>query len=216
MQSFRISNKGTTRLFDSSILESLTRTHFFFPVILYYVIAAACIVYAALFTQLPFIRLVYLFPAGVFVFTLVEYLIHRFLFHHKPTNEKQEKLQYNFHGVHHEFPRDKDRLAMPPVVSLVIAAVFFFLFYLIMGEHVWLFYPGFTAGYATYLIIHFSVHRYRPPNNFLKYLWKHHSLHHYKSDEEAFSVSFPFWDVVFGTMPKGPVKGGDRLPDYNR
>jgi hypothetical protein len=61
-------------------------------------------------------------------FTLVEYLIHRYIFHFTPSNEGEEKLQYNIHGVHHEFPKDKDRLAMPPVLSILVAIFFFILF----------------------------------------------------------------------------------------
>jgi sterol desaturase/sphingolipid hydroxylase (fatty acid hydroxylase superfamily) len=218
MHQFRISNKGTAQLFESRILEKLTRTPFLFPVSLYYLIAAACIVYAALYAGVPMIRLTYLFPLGLLTFTLVEYLIHRYVFHFTPVNEKQEKIQYSIHGVHHEFPRDKDRLAMPPVISIGVAFLFFVIFYLLLGKLVWLFYPGFTAGYSTYLVIHYAVHRYRPPSNFLKYLWKHHSLHHYKSDESAFSVSFPFWDILFKTMPAVTSKkedAADKLPDYH-
>lgn len=218
MAQSRISNTGTARLFESRLLEKLTRTSFLVPVSLYYIIAVACIAYAAFYTEQQLIRLLYLFPLGMITFTLVEYLIHRFIFHFEPENKKQEKLKYNIHGVHHEFPKDKDRLAMPPVISLLVAMVFFFLFYALMGQTVWLFFSGFSAGYSTYLVIHYAVHRYRPPANFLKYLWKHHSLHHYKSDEAAFSVSLPIWDILFKTMPVVSSKkeeAAEKLPDYN-
>jgi len=219
MDQFRISNKGTARLFESRLLESLTRTRFMFPVTLFYIIALVCIGYAAFCTDQPLIRLVYLFPLGMLTFTFVEYMIHRYLFHFNAVSEKEKKIKYNIHGVHHEFPKDKDRLAMPPMMSTSVAFVFFVFFYFTMGSAVWLFFPGFTAGYSTYLIIHYAVHRYRPPNNFLKYLWKHHSLHHYKSDDYAFSVSLPIWDILFGTMPtpsaKKDIQAGNKLPDYN-
>ncbi|QQR96639.1 MAG: sterol desaturase family protein [Bacteroidota bacterium] len=51
---------------------------------------------------------------------------------------------------------------------------------------------------------------------FLSILWKHHSLHHYRSDNSAFSVSNPMWDYIFGTMPdKKSIQKGDKekLPD---
>ena len=150
--------------------------------------------------------IVILFPLGMVAFSLVEYLIHRFLFHFTPANEKQAQVKYSLHGVHHEFPRDKDRLAMPPLISLGVAGVFYLLFWLLLGDRVWLFFPGFVSGYSTYLIIHYAIHRFRPPANFLRYLWKHHSLHHYKSDDYAFSVSLPIWDVIFKTMPTASRK----------
>src|SRR5688572_1600763 len=179
MEPFRISNKGTTRLFESRLLERLTRTPLIFPVSLYYIISLACILYTAFYTNQPMLSILYLFPLGMVTFTPVEYLIHRYIFHFTPSNEGEEKLQYSIHGVHHEFPKDKDRLAMPPVISILVAAFFFLVFRLLMNESVWLFYAGFASGYSSYLVIHYAVHRYRPPSNFLKYLWKHHSLHHY-------------------------------------
>ena len=133
-------------------------------------------------------------------FTLVEYLIHRFLFHFNAETEKEKRIQYTIHGIHHEFPKDKDRLVMPPLVSIFLAIFFFFLFIVTINEKTWFFYSGFVASYSGYLLIHFAVHRYHPPKNFFKILWKHHALHHYKSTEGYYSVSFPFWDYLFGTV----------------
>lgn len=216
MKDFRISNKGSARLFGNSFLEKLTRTHFLTPVILYFFISGAGIYCGISFIGLNSWKLLYMFPAGMIAFTFVEYLIHRFIFHFRTENSQEEELQYKIHGVHHEFPRDKDRLVMPPLLSIVVAVMFFFLFRLLTGEQVWFYFAGFAAGYSTYLIIHYAVHRFRPPANFLKYLWKHHSLHHYQSTEAAFSVSFPLWDYLFGTMPdhkKGNEENRDKLPD---
>jgi len=108
---------------------------------------------------------------------------------------------------------------MPPLISIGLAVLFYLLFRLLAGDYVWLFFPGFLAGYSTYLVIHYAVHRYKPPRNFLKYLWKHNSLHHYKSDDYAFSVSLPAWDLLFGTMPKQKnavdKELAEKLPDHN-
>lgn len=202
MKEFSISNKGSARIFKNRILERLTRTHFIFPVLLFYSGSALSVAAGLQYSGLPWWEMLYMFPVGWLVFTLVEYAIHRFLFHFEATTEKQKKLKRSIHGVHHEYPRDKDRLVMPPLISLALALFFFLLFKWIVLEAVWYVYAGFLSGYSTYLIIHYAIHRYRPPRNFLGYLWKHHSLHHYYSDEAAFSVSFPLWDWFFGTMPE--------------
>jgi sterol desaturase/sphingolipid hydroxylase (fatty acid hydroxylase superfamily) len=105
---------------------------------------------------------------------------------------------------------------MPPVISIFLSAFFYELFFLTMGKPGWIFFAGFVAGYSTYLIIHYAVHSLRPPDNFLKYLWKHHSLHHYSSVNTAYSVSFPLWDILFGTMPAKNTErkaAGEKLPD---
>jgi hypothetical protein len=86
-------------------------------------------------------------------------------------------MQYLIHGVHHEFPKDKDRLAMPPLVSVTIATVLLLLFRVILGDLAFSFLPGFIVGYAYYLSVHYIVHVYQPPKNFFKVLWINHGIH---------------------------------------
>lgn len=204
MREVKIKNKGTTSLFENRLLEALTRTHFAFPVTLYLVVSVAILIYAGFYTQLEMWRALYMVPLGLITFSLVEYCIHRFVFHFHPTTEKGQQLKYKIHGVHHEYPKDKDRLVMPPVLSIVLATLFYGIFSFISGKYVLLFFPGFLSGYSIYLFIHYAVHRFRPPRNFLKVLWTHHALHHYKSEDTAFGVSMPAWDYLFGTMPAHP------------
>lgn len=201
MKNFKIVNQGSAQLYNNPFLERLTRTHFAVPVIFYFALALAILFYAHFTNRLAGFTILILYPLGVFSFSFVEYLIHRFIFHFNATSESAEEIQYHIHGIHHEFPRDKDRLVMPPVLSISIAVVFFTLFYFTMGKYTYAFFPGFISGYSFYLLIHYAVHALKPPRNFLKFWWKHHSLHHYKSNETAFSVSMPLWDYIFGTMP---------------
>jgi sterol desaturase/sphingolipid hydroxylase (fatty acid hydroxylase superfamily) len=195
----KISNTGSGLLFRNQWLERLTRTHFLFPVILYYVLSLAMILLAVFKVNQSITSLVVLFVSGMIAFTLIEYLIHRFLFHFPATTPRQKRLQYLIHGVHHEFPKDKDRLVMPPVLSILLAVLFYSLFRLLLKDNAFAFFAGFSAGYSTYLLIHYSVHRFRPPRNLLKILWKHHALHHYREEEGNYSVSLPVWDMVFGS-----------------
>ncbi|MEK0441073.1 MAG: hypothetical protein RL403_51, partial [Bacteroidota bacterium] len=123
-------------------------------------------------------------------------------FHMEPDTPLKDKLQYNVHGVHHDYPKDKDRLAMPPFVSAAYAAIFYLVFTLIMGDFALYFLPGFLVGYAGYLGVHYAVHAYNPPKNFLKVLWVNHAIHHYKDPDSSFGVSSPLWDYLLGTLPK--------------
>ena len=218
MEDYKISNKGTTALFKNPILESLTRTYFAVPVILFLVVGIIFAAFSYFAKAISIGNILLLFLAGVLFFTLIEYLIHRFVFHFNAETEKEKLLQYKIHGVHHHYPKDKDRLVMPPVLSVGISAAFFFVFGFTMSNYAYPFFAGFVSGYSLYLFIHYAVHRYRQPKNFLSFWWKHHSLHHYKSDERAFSVTNPLWDYIFGTMPdKKTIAQGDKekLPDYN-
>lgn len=201
-QDTNVYNSGTKEMFNNPIIERLTRTHFLVPIILYSSISIVAVVYCLTTNHIAWYNLVGLYIIGALFFSFIEYCLHRFLFHFNTTSDKQKKIQYNIHGVHHEFPKDKDRLVMPPVISVFLAAFFYFVFYFVLGEVHNAFFAGFIEGYCIYLTIHYAVHRFKTPRNFLKILWKHHSLHHYGRNDTAYAVSMPLWDYIFGTMPK--------------
>jgi len=194
--------KGSKELFKNRFFEKLTRTHISVPLIVFSIISSGLIYYGLDKTYISAFNTPLLFLAGFLAFTLIEYVMHRFLFHLIPKNEKQEKFAYTIHGVHHDYPKDKDRLAMPIPLSITLSTVFFFIYKLIMGNLVFAFLPGFLIGYASYLWVHYMVHAFQPPKNFWKILWVHHGIHHYKEPNRAFGVSSPLWDVIFRTMPK--------------
>lgn len=95
---------------------------------------------------------------------------------------------------------------MPPVLSLILATVFFVIYRAVLGDYTFGFLSGFLMGYTAYLGVHYSIHAFKVPNNFLKILWEHHLIHHYREPNRAFGVSSPLWDFVFGTMPKNNWK----------
>ncbi len=193
---------GTKKLSDNWLIERLTRTHISIPITLFFLYAGGLLYWSATYTSLSVPVTVAMFFIGTLAFTLVEYAMHRFLFHMDAKTERTKQMRYIMHGVHHDYPKDKDRLAMPPLASLTIATILLFGFRLIMQDYVFAFLPGFLIGYAGYLFVHFIVHAYRPPKNIFKVLWVHHGIHHYKDQAKAFGVSSPLWDYIFGTMPK--------------
>lgn len=199
-QKIRPKNSGTTQLFDNPILEALSRTHIAIPVSMFFVIGACLGWYAFTHTDLNYWLIGVLFFIGLVVFTFAEYWVHRSVYHLEPTTPRKVRFQYIMHGVHHEYPRDKTRLALPPFLAITVASVLFAVSFVLLGEASYAFFPGFIWGYAGYLIIHYCVHAYPPPKNFMRHLWINHSVHHYKHGEAIFGVSSPLWDYVFGTM----------------
>ena len=193
-------NKGTKQLFNNPILERLSRTHVSVPLAIFSVYAVSLLYWSTTHTSLSFWATVGMFIIGFLAFTWVEYIVHRYVFHMPTYTRWREKFQYTVHGVHHEFPKDKDRLAMPPLLSITIATILLLLFRLVMGDLVFSFLPGFLSGYSFYLSVHYMVHVYQPPKNYLKVLWINHSVHHYKHGEYIFGVSSPLWDYIYGTM----------------
>lgn len=197
-----ISESG--QIFKNPVLEALTKTHIAIPLTLFYGIAIGAVLWSIFGIGLDALGTGIMFLVGLFFFTLVEYTIHRYFYHMGTDSPRKARMQYVFHGIHHDHPRDKKRLALPPLMSIVLATLFIGLFRLVLGPYGFGFGGGFMMGYATYLLAHYAIHVYNPPKNFLRVIWKHHNLHHYVGDSGAFGVSTPLWDHVFGTMPVDP------------
>lgn len=193
-------NKGSKQLFNNPILEKLSRTHISIPLTIFFTYAGGLLYWNIQNTNLTPPITIILFCAGLLSFTWIEYMTHRHIFHLKPYTQLRAKLQYTIHGVHHEFPKDKDRLAMPPLLSITLSTILLLVFKVIMGDFVFAFLPGFLVGYALYLAVHYMVHAYPPPKNFFKALWINHGVHHYKDGQVVFGVSSPLWDYIYGTM----------------
>ncbi len=202
----KIKNKGQAQLFDNAYLETMTKTHpvviysMYVPVILFFLYFGYA--YKGLGIGMEAI----LFVAGALAWSLFEYVMHRWLFHMIADSPRARKVIYTMHGVHHEYPRDRERLFMPPVPSIVVACVLFSLQYWMMGAAALPFFAGFLLGYLLYGSMHFAIHAFAPPR-FLKALWRNHHLHHYKEPHAGFGVSSVLWDIVFGTVPKSSERG---------
>ena len=201
----KIHNKGQARLFKNQYLEYMTKTH---PLVIwgmYIPILGFMLYFSASVLGFSVSQITLTFIGGIFCWTLFEYSIHRFVFHFFAESERARKIVYVIHGNHHEYPRDKERLFMPPVPSLLLASSVFSLMYLVgylFGStgYVFAFFPGFVIGYLTYGTMHYAIHAWNPPFKWMKALWRNHHLHHYKNEELGFGVSSTLWDHIFGTM----------------
>ena len=188
-------------LFGNKFLDSLTRTHIAIPVSIFFIYAGGLIYWSLVVTQLQPWAVVSLFFGGWLFFTFVEYHAHKRLYHLEPTSEARKELSYKLHGIHHDFPKDKQRLAMPPIMSIILATTILGIFRLFLSKYAFATAAGFFVGYAAYLIVHYIVHIFHAPNNFLKALWTNHAIHHYQNDKIMFGVSSPLWDYVYGSLP---------------
>lgn len=196
----KIHNKGQARLFQNPALETLTKTH---PLVIwgmYLPVVVGLPVYASLNFEFNSTRIAVLFFLGVLFWTLFEYIMHRWVFHFISESERAQKIIYVLHGNHHHYPRDKERLFMPPIPSLILAVIVFSIMYLFMRENAYVFFPGFVFGYLLYGSMHYAIHAWNPPFKWMKPLWRNHHLHHYKDEGRGFGVSTTIWDRLFGTM----------------
>jgi sterol desaturase/sphingolipid hydroxylase (fatty acid hydroxylase superfamily) len=201
----KIHNKGQARLFRNGFLEQLTKTH---PLVIwgmYLPLIAYSLYFSIVLRQLGAGNTLLSFFSGIFFWSFFEYMIHRFAFHFGATSERAVKFVYLIHGNHHEYPRDRQRLFMPPVPSLIIASTLFMLQYAVasffgLQAMVFSFFSGFMLGYLIYASMHYAIHAWPPPFKWMKPLWRNHHLHHYKEEEMGFGVSSTLWDRLFGTM----------------
>ncbi len=198
-------HKGQATIFKNPILEKLTKTDLTSNVIVYGIIVLILLYVGIFIKKIPLLTFISIFVFALFFWTLAEYILHRYLFHWISESKLIQRFHFIMHGSHHLFPKDTDRILMPPVPGIIMATVLFGVFYVIfsiigMPLYTWAFFPGFFLGYLLYSFLHRATHVNKPPKKF-KFLWRHHSLHHFKYPDKAFGVSTTFWDKVFGTMP---------------
>ena len=196
---------GEAKIFKNPFLERLSKTNPTQNIIVYGLAIGLLIAYAVIQVNISSLAMLLLFITGMLFWTLSEYLLHRFLFHWVSESKFIQRFHFVMHGSHHQYPKDKSRLLMPPVPGLIMASVLFLFFYVIfmIVNMSWLtygFFPGFFTGYLMYSFVHRAIHTKKPPKHF-KHLWLHHNKHHFKYPNKAFGVSNRFWDRVFGTMP---------------
>jgi 4-hydroxysphinganine ceramide fatty acyl 2-hydroxylase len=196
-----VSNKDeTARMFKSDFMEAFSRVHYTVPMIIYIPVILVMLYLSIAVHHISALNIVGLFIGGIAVWTLAEYLLHRFVFHFNAKSEFGKKIHFIFHGVHHDYPSDSKRLVMPPSVSIPLAVLFFFIFRLIFGESLMLpFFAGFILGYLIYDISHYAIHHFNMHSKFWLAIKNHHMLHHYQDEYKGYGVSSPFWDYVFRT-----------------
>ncbi len=203
-----ISNsEESIRLFKSRWMELLSKVHFSVPLFIFIpVISVFC--YLAFSEGISIGAFALYFVIGLAVWTATEYLLHRFIFHYHPTSDWGKRIHFIFHGVHHDYPRDKKRLVMPPSASIPLATLFYFLFSLIFSKlNLFAFFPGFLLGYLIYDMLHYAMHHYNFKSGLMKRIKQHHMLHHYQDPEKGFGVSSSLWDEVLLTkFKKQPEK----------
>lgn len=194
-----------TRIFESDLLESMTRTHPAWPAVFWVPVTVMSLGYALREGTGIGVALG-LFLLGTLAWTLVEYWLHRIVFHYIPKSPAIRRFYYLVHQVHHD-QEEWDRLTAPVPLAMVIATPILAVLFLTLGPVLmWAFFAGFVVGYLAYDYIHFYTHFGKPKSRIGKGLRRRHQQHHHAYHERWFGVSSPLWDYVFGTA----VKRGER------
>ncbi len=168
----------------------------------FYIALVVCLLAITPSENISWLQILLLLIAGVFSWTLIEYGLHRFVFHYTAHSDFGKNFVYAAHLSHHENPRDTNRFFSGLLISLPIASVYLLLAWLVTGSlraTTYLF-TGLTVGYFCYEWLHFQAHHRRPRLRLFRYLRKYHLLHHYQTPKQRYGVTSPLLDVIFGTF----------------
>jgi sterol desaturase/sphingolipid hydroxylase (fatty acid hydroxylase superfamily) len=134
------------------------------------------------------------FAVAVTLWTLIEYLLHRYGLHHIPYIKEM-------HDYHHA--DERAMVGTPLWFSLLghIGAGFLPAWWLFGFANASAVSCGLMLGYLWYIGVHHAVHHWHPRHgSYLYALKRRHALHHHFDDTGNFGVSSGFWDVVFNTV----------------
>lgn len=196
------------RMFESDFLDFFSRVPFWVVPLIYVPVVASYLL-AGSQAGVSDAGLVGQFVAGYLVWTLLEYWLHRTLFHWIPAASWGERFHFFLHGVHHRWFQDKYRLVMPPAASIAVAVVVNAILFAIAAvtapwlapTWVWGLFAGIAFGYMVYDLTHYYIHHQKPRTFIGRALRSHHNKHHHnaKYKDLKFGVSTTLWDHVFGT-----------------
>ncbi len=205
-KNFVSNSEDSIRMFKNGLMESLSKVHYSVPLFIFIPVIILFSV-LAFTSNIGLAGFVLFFLIGLMVWTATEYLLHRFIFHYHPSSEYGKRIHFIFHGVHHDYPKDRKRLVLPPSASIPLATAFYFLFSLFFQPaQLYAFFPGFLLGYLIYDMLHYAMHHYNFKSGIMKKIKQHHMLHHYHDPEKGFGVSTALWDNIlrsqFSDSPK--------------
>ena len=142
-------------------------------------------------------------PAGLGIWTFVEYLLHRFAFHPRAGSGWRRRLAYSAHGLHHRNPRDPDHILVRPAWSVSLSAAIGVALVAVTGDvrFTGALLSGVWLGFLYYEWVHYRVHM-SSRAGLLDWHRKRHFRHHFVDPEGGYGVTSSFWDHVFGTAGK--------------
>jgi dihydroceramide fatty acyl 2-hydroxylase len=195
-------------MFESDFVDAFSRIPWW-VVPLLYVPTTAVLVGLALQAGVSLPLVAVQMGVGWFVWTLMEYWLHRTVFHWVPDVWWGEKFHFFLHGVHHQWFNDRYRLVMPPAASIAVAVVVFGALSALGAvtsawiDPSWVYavFAGIVVGYMFYDLTHYYIHHAKPTNRVMLALRSHHNKHHHNARYagKKFGVSCTLWDHVFGT-----------------
>jgi sterol desaturase/sphingolipid hydroxylase (fatty acid hydroxylase superfamily) len=140
--------------------------------------------------------------AGLLGWSLLEYSLHRFLFHWNPVRVPFKAIIFIFHGNHHAFPGDPLRNLMPPIVSIPVNGLISIGAVVLLGHGGWWFSLGLVIGYVAYDLTHYACHQLPMKGKLARIIKRHHTRHHHAQQNGNYAFTGLVWDHLLGTRIK--------------
>jgi sterol desaturase/sphingolipid hydroxylase (fatty acid hydroxylase superfamily) len=145
-----------------------------------------------------------LVPAGILIWTILEYGLHRFAFHIQipVRNSLLRDIVNGSHMQHHAAPRDPNKVLVHPLYGIVISSILYGLLFAVLrnGFSTAGIMVGIWMGFLYYEAVHYRVHFSLSGSGFVARQRRAHFYHHFTNNKRCFGVTSPLWDYVFGTM----------------
>ncbi len=176
-------------------------SHPWMPMALFIPLGALIVFLSLYYHPRSLVSTAVLIGVGALSWTLIEYLLHRHIFHLTRIKQPWRELASGMHLAHHKTADTEDLILAPPISSLFFGTLVYFSFVLLTWSFSAsaLLEAGVFLGYLAYEWAHFSAHRFKPKGRVGKYLKHYHLHHHFKEPHRHFGVTSPLWDYVFQT-----------------
>jgi sterol desaturase/sphingolipid hydroxylase (fatty acid hydroxylase superfamily) len=136
------------------------------------------------------------FGAGVVLWTLLEYLLHRFVFHEALLGSALARDHRRHHGRVDWFAPLHRKLLVAAMVLPAWAALGAAVAASLFGAGLAI---GVSAGWLSYELLHRRIHVAAPRNRYGAWARRQHLAHHFNAPQSNHGVTSPLWDLVFGT-----------------
>ena len=187
------------RMFESDFLEFFSKVHPRTPFVFWIPVASTALGYALFKGLTTPLEAVAMFPLGFFTWQLLEYWIHKKIFHTWPGPTA--------HGFHHTYPDDDTRLVMPLTISIGLASLIGGGLYFVQRPDLTIpYWTGLVFGYLWYDFLHWSTHHREPRTAWGKRLRAHHLAHHFGDPDKNFGISHMWMDKVLGSLMSRETK----------
>lgn len=137
------------------------------------------------------------FGVGIGLWTLLEYVLHRFVFHQFVFGRAPAREHLEHHAKVDWFAPWSSKLTL---AALVLAVLTTLLAPLVGAGPAASLVSGVVGGWLAYEALHRAIHVVPPRGAYARWAWRHHLHHHFRNPSANHGVSSPLWDVVFGTF----------------